>query len=195
MHTVRFELVHAGSARGRLRKRATHTWTGTVPGSGTVELVCPAEEDLTRDTLTAWVSGETIAPMSFTGVDFRDRPRLARTTLTADGWTARVERRHFAVAAGRRALRIEIAGRSYRYRSLGGRLRHELRREGAVVAMTRSAERHPRRITGTGDGACDGLDLGLAVLLEGVYTRNLTFGGALYSWPGRFLSRVDVPDF
>ncbi|MBC2874237.1 MULTISPECIES: hypothetical protein [Streptomyces] len=197
MHDVRFTLAHAGSGRGRLRKRTSHTWSGTVPGSGPVELVCPAEEDLTRETLTTWVSGRGIPPMSFTGVGFRGRPRLARMELTADGWAARSRRRHFAVSAGGRALRIEVAGRAYRYRALRGR-RHELRRDGAVVTVAsagRVARRYPHTLTGDAQGAHDALDIGLALLLEGVYTRNLTFGGALYSWPGRFLTRVEIPDF
>ncbi|MGW3569786.1 hypothetical protein ACWDSL_38995 [Streptomyces sp. NPDC000941] len=195
-HGIQFELTHRGSARGRLRKRATHTWAGTVPGFGPVELACPAEEDLSRETVTAWLSGHGVPPMSFTGIEFRDLPRLARTTLTADGWTGRLRRRHLAVTARGRALRIEIAERSYRYQVLGSKLRHELRREGAVVTMSRSEWRHPHAISGAGEGGCDGLDIGLAILMEGVYTRNLTFGGALYSWPGRFLSRLDdIPDF
>ncbi|MGY0058525.1 hypothetical protein ACWY4P_18565 [Streptomyces sp. LZ34] len=193
-HAVQFELTHRGSARGRLRKRATHTWAGTVPGFGPVELACPAEEDLARDTVAAWVSGHGIPPVSFAGIEFRDRPRLARMTLTADGWTGKLNRRHLAVTARGRALRIGVAERSYRYRVLGGKLRHELRREGAVITMSRSAWRHPRAISGAGEGGVDGLDIGLAILLEGVYTRNLSFGGALYSWPGRFLSRLDLLD-
>lgn len=195
-HSVQFELTHTGSARGRLRLRATHTWAGTVPGFGPVELACPAEEDLLQETLTARVSGHGIPPMSFTGYEFRDLPRLATMTLTADGWTGTLRRRHLAVTARGRALRIEVAGRSYRYQVLGGKLRHELRREGAVVTMSRSGWRYPRTISGTGQGGVDGLDVGLAILLEGVYTRNLSFSGALYSWPGRFLSRLDdIPDF
>ncbi|MER5784083.1 hypothetical protein ABT104_20565 [Streptomyces mobaraensis] len=197
MHVVRFTLAHAASGRGRLRKRISHTWIGTVPGVGPVELVCPAEEDLARETLTTRVSGPGMPPMSFTGVDFRGRPRLARVELTADGWAARLKRRHLAVSAGRRALRIEVAGRAYRYRALPGR-RRELRRDGAVVTVAaggRVARRYSHTLTGEARGAADALDIGLALLLEGVYTRNLTFGGALYSWPGRFLSRVEIPDF
>ncbi|GAA2352814.1 hypothetical protein [Streptomyces cuspidosporus] len=195
MNTIHFELVHQGSTPGRLLKRPRHTWAGTVPGFGPVELTCPAEEDLARDTLVSWVSGQGIPPMSFSGIDFRDRPRLAWMTLTADGWTADLKRRHLAVTAHRRALRIAVAGRSYRYRVLGDKLRHELWREGAVVTMSRSTWRHPRTVTGAAQGGFDGLDIGLAILMEGVYTRNLSFGGALYSWPGRFLSRLDdIPD-
>lgn len=144
MNTIHFEVVHQGSTPGRLLKRPRHTWAGTVPGFGPVELTCPAEEDFARGTFVAWMSGQGIPPMSFSGIDFRDRPRLAWMTLTADGWTAHLKRRHLAVTAHRRALRIAVAGRSYRYRVLGGKLRHELRREGAAITMSRSTWRHPR---------------------------------------------------
>ncbi|MEU0397357.1 hypothetical protein ABZ208_32215 [Streptomyces sp. NPDC006208] len=195
MNPIRFELAYVGPTHGRLRKRATHTWAGTIPGSGPVELMSPAEEDLNEETVSAWVSGHGIPPMCFLGIDFRNQPRLAGMTLTADGWAGKLKRRHLAVTARGRALRIDIAGRSYRYQVLGSKRRHELRREGAALTMSRSAWRHPQNISGIGQGNCDGLDIGLAILLESAHTRNLSFGGALYSWPGRFLSRLDLPDF
>ncbi|MGX1311949.1 hypothetical protein RKD24_002068 [Streptomyces calvus] len=195
MTTRQFRLVHAGASHGRLRRRPTYTWAGTLPGLGAVELVCPAEEHIERESLVAWVSGPVVPPMSFTGIAFRGLPRMAGMQLTADGWTARLRRRHLAVTERGRALRIELAGRSYRYRVLGGKLRHELRREGAVVTTTRSEWRFPQTISGVSEGDADALDVGLAILMEGVYTRNLSFGGAVYSWPGRFLSRVDDLDF
>lgn len=195
MNPFQFELPYQGPHHGGLRKRKTHAWAGTVPGFGTVELSTPAEENLAQDLVGAWVSGRGIPPMSFLGIDFRDRPRMADMTLTIDGWSGSFKRRHLAVTPRGRALRIGIAGRSYRYQVLGSKYRHELRRAGAVLTTTRSSWRYPERISGSGQGACDGLDIGLAILLEGVYTRNLSFSGALYSWPGRFLSRLDLPDF
>ncbi|MGW2013894.1 hypothetical protein [Streptomyces sp. NPDC001927] len=195
MYPIQFELPYQGPHHGGLRKRSTHSWAGTVAGFGTVELSTPAEEEFARDLVGAWVSGRGIPPMSFLGVEFRDRPRLADMTLTVDGWSGKLKRRHLAVTPRGRALRIEVAGRSYRYQVLGSKYRHELRREGAVLTMARSSWRYPERISGSGQGHCDGLDIGLAILLEGAYTRNLSFSGALYSWPGRFLSRLDLPDF
>ncbi|MFF9216327.1 hypothetical protein [Streptomyces viridosporus] len=195
MTAVQFRLTRTGPVRGRLLKRATHvTWTGTLPGFGTVELVCPVEARLSGDGLSARVSGGAIPPMVLRGIGFRGLPRMARMRLTADGHTAGPRRRHLAVTRRGRALRIDLAGRSYRYRVLDGRLRHELRREGAVVTTTRSRWRYPRTLAGVSQGHADGLDLGLAILLEAAYTRNLSFGGALYSWPGRFLSRANPSD-
>ncbi|MEU9706001.1 hypothetical protein [Streptomyces sp. NPDC047981] len=195
MHPIQFELSYQGPHRGGLRKRFTHSWAGTVAGFGTVELSTPAEENLHQDLVGAWVSGRGIPPMSFLGVEFRDRPRMAGMTLTVDGWSGSLRRRHLAAGPRGRALRIDVAGRSYRYQVLGTKNRHELRRAGAVLTTTRSSWRYPERISGSGQGDCDGLDVGLAILLEGAYTRNLSFSGALWSWPGRFLSRLDLPDF
>ncbi|MFD3696990.1 hypothetical protein ACFWUZ_12690 [Streptomyces sp. NPDC058646] len=194
MHTIQFELTHAGSGRGRLGRMDIHAWAGSVPGFGPVELTSPAETDAQREGLGAWVSGQAVPPMTFWGYGFRNLPRLAQMTLTVDGWTGKVKRRHLAVTPHGRALRIEVAGRAYRYRVLDGKCRHELRRDGAVVTMTRSRWRHPQSISGIAQGGFDGLDIGLAVLMEGAYTRNLSFSGALWSWPGRFLSRMDLPD-
>ncbi|CAL9447063.1 hypothetical protein SUDANB176_02363 [Streptomyces sp. enrichment culture] len=42
MTGIRFQLTHTGSDRGRPLRRATHTWTGTLPGLGAAELVCPS---------------------------------------------------------------------------------------------------------------------------------------------------------
>lgn len=39
-------------------------------------------------------------------------------------------------------------------------------------------------------GAVDSVDISLAILFEGVYTRNLSFRGALISAPGRFMDSV-----
>ncbi|CAL9447119.1 hypothetical protein SUDANB176_02364 [Streptomyces sp. enrichment culture] len=154
----------------------------------------PLDVGPSGDDLTARVSGGSVPPMFFRGTGFRGLPRMAGTTLTADGHKGELRRRHLAVTRQGRALRIRLAGRSYRYRVLGDKLRHELRREGAVVTTTRSQWRWPQTVSGVSQGDADALDLGLAILLEGVYTRNLSFGGALCSWPGRFLSRLDDLD-
>ncbi|MFB6843898.1 hypothetical protein ACFCXS_03335 [Streptomyces sp. NPDC056373] len=40
-------------------------------------------------------------------------------------------------------------------------------------------------------GEADALDIGVALVLEGIYTRNLLLPGALVSLPRRFLSRFN----
>lgn len=189
MSTGQFELTYTGGVHGYAGRMATHMWAGIVDGFDPVELRYPVESLYDDTYYAAEVVGQGIPSMLFRGNAFRGRPRLADMDLHTDGWDAKVKRRSLAVTPHGRALRIEVAGRSYRYLSVGGRLRHELRRDGASVTVTRSAWHLPRRITGTWQGQADGMDIGLAILLEAAYTRNLTFCGALYSWPGRFLSR------
>ncbi|MGW5847049.1 hypothetical protein ACWFQ8_03615 [Streptomyces sp. NPDC055254] len=188
--SVRIELGYRGGSERYLRGLTTHVWAGTVDGFGTVELSSPVERDAS-DGLGSSVVGQGIPPMLFHGVGFRGAPRMAGMQLTVDGWSAKLRRRHLAVTRRGRALRIEVAGRSYRYQVAGGKLRHELLREGAAVTVVRSSWRHPRTLSGSGRGNIDSWDIGLAILLESAYTRNLTFGGAVYSWPGRVLSRMD----
>ncbi|MEU7468037.1 hypothetical protein AB0A94_05625 [Streptomyces sp. NPDC044984] len=192
MTTTRFQLVRTESERDRLLRRATRTWSGTLPGIGAVELTCPKEAWYSSSDQTVRVSGGAVPSMVFRGIGFRGLPRMARVKLTADAHQGRLHRRHLAVTRRGRALHVDLAGRSYRYRVLDSKLRHELSRKGVVVTMTRSRWRRPETLSGVAQGGADGLDLALAILLEGVYTRNLSFGGAVYSWPGRFLSREDL---
>ncbi|MDT0402816.1 MULTISPECIES: hypothetical protein [Streptomyces] len=194
MDTMRFELTRAEFERRRLLRRATYVWSGTLPGIGEVRLTCPRESWHSGEKQTARVAGEGVPTLAFRGVRFRGLPRMAHMQLSAGVNNCRPRRRHLAVRRSERALRIEVRGRSYRYRVLDDKRRHELTRKGVVVTMTRSEWRRPRTISGVAEGDADGLDVGLAILLESVYTRNLSFGGAVYSWPGRFLSRLDPTD-
>ena len=56
--------------------------------------------------------------------------------------------------------------------------------------MLRSAWMDPKNISGTAHGAVDSVDISLAILFEGVYTRNLSLRGALISAPGRLMDRL-----
>ncbi|MFD9001871.1 hypothetical protein ACFV0T_13000 [Streptomyces sp. NPDC059582] len=80
---------------------------------------------------------------------------------------------------------------SWTYAQSGNKRGHELVRDGAGVRMARSSWTNPRTITGTCLGTADALDISLALVLEGVYTRNLSTPGALVSLPGRFLNRFN----
>lgn len=75
-------------------------------------------------------------------------------------------------SAGTRALRIRVKGRTYTHAHRGGKRRHGLAPPGAAVHMSRSSWR-------------------IAIVLEGVYTRNLSVAGALISLPGRILNRFN----
>ena len=141
----------------------------------------------------AW--GEKFPTVTFTSVGFRNYLRMAAMQLNVNEWPALFRRRRLALTRSGRALRINVCGRDYRYQVLAGKRQHVLLREGVSVTTNRSQWRHPRMISGLAQGDVDNVDVALAVVLQSMYTRNLTFGGALYSLPGRMLSRADLPDF
>ncbi|MFH9072236.1 hypothetical protein [Streptomyces alboflavus] len=171
-------------------------WTGDVGGLGAVELAHPAREVLARDDyqslMGAAVRGDSIPPSSYKGLAYGSigRPRLARGTLTVAGQRAGFSRNPWAYGKRGRALLIRALGREYRYVEGPDKLHHTLERDGVKVSMSRSGWAKPQSISGVTYGASDSIDLSLAILLEGVYTRNLSLGGALISGPGRFTDRV-----
>ena len=57
--------------------------------------------------------------------------------------------------------------------------------------MARSSWKDPDIISGSAQGSVDSVDISLAILFEGVYTRNLSLRGAVISGPSRLLARVD----
>jgi hypothetical protein len=169
-------------------------WRGVVGGLGTVELVVPALEVvplLDRTTLAgAMVTGENIPMSSFTGLWYGGRPRLAAGKLSVAGQRAAFSRRAWRTSRSGRALRIRAVGREYRYRETTNRRHHVLERPEAQVAVSRSSWADPRNISGSARGAVDSVDISLAILFEGVYTRNLSLRGAVISAPGRIADRL-----
>ncbi|MEV0981289.1 hypothetical protein [Streptomyces sp. NPDC049915] len=81
-------------------------------------------------------------------------------------------------------------GPQYRYAEVGNPRRHILERPESRTVMDRSSANDPQRISGTAHGSADSVDLSLAILFEGVYTRNLSLRGALISAPGRLMDRL-----
>ncbi|MFD9307496.1 hypothetical protein ACFWCB_33290 [Streptomyces sp. NPDC060048] len=196
MTTIHFELSYTGATEGLVYKTSTHGWSGSVPGFGAVELKFPLEcVDRNINLLLGAAWGESFPSVTFIGIGFRDYLRMAEMQLNVNEWPAVFKRRRLAVTRRGRALRINVYGRDYRYQVLEGKRRHALVRDGASVTTTRSEWRHPRTISGVAEGNIDNVDVALAIALQSMYTRNLTFGGALYSLPGRMLSRADLPDF
>ncbi|MFK4151152.1 hypothetical protein ACI2LV_04075 [Streptomyces fungicidicus] len=170
-------------------------WSGSVSGLGNVELVVPALEVLdARDRgrrSGAMVTGESIPRASFTGLWYGQRPRLAEGRLSVAGQDAAVSRRAWRASRRGRALRVWAVGREYRYRETTGRRHHLLSRPEASVSMARSSWKDPDIISGSAQGSVDSVDISLAILFEGVYTRNLSLRGAVISGPSRLLARVD----
>ncbi|WP_380790255.1 hypothetical protein ACFE3N_04690 [Streptomyces albidoflavus] len=194
MSELSFELRRSANTVTSREQRHVAFWRGTVGQLGTVELVVPALEVVPvgdRDTNAAAVTGESVPPSSFTGLAYGGRPRLARGRLHVAGQEAALSRNAWRTSRGGRALRIRVVGREYRYQERGNRRHHVLERAGAQVKTARSsASVASETLRGTAGGAVDSVDLSLAILLEGVYTRNLSLRGALISAPGRLLDRL-----
>ncbi|MFF4837879.1 hypothetical protein [Streptomyces sp. NPDC001315] len=169
-------------------------WRGDVGRLGPVELVVPALEAVSvadrSSRKGAMVTGENIPVSAFTGLPYGGRPRLARGRLSVAGQDAAFSRKTLRTSRGGRALRIWAVGREYRYREEGNRRHHVLERPESRIVMARSSWTDPRSISGTAHGAVDSVDISLAVLFEGVYTRNLSLRGALISAPGRLMDRL-----
>jgi hypothetical protein len=117
-------------------------------------------------------------------------PRFARGQLSVAGRDAAFTRKTLRASRGARALRIWAVGREYRYREQGSRRHHVLERPESRIVMARSSWKNPASISGTARGAMDSVDVSLAILFEGVYTRNLSLRGALISAPGRLMDRL-----
>lgn len=168
-------------------------WRGTVGGLGGVELIVPALEVMDvreRGRGGAMVTGENIPQSSFTGLWYGGRPRLAEGRLSVAGQDAAFSRSAWRLSRRSRALRVWAVGREYRYREATNRRRHVLERPQSQVTMTRSSWKNPDTISGTAHGAVDSVDISVAILFEGVYTRNLSLRGALISAPGRMADRL-----
>ncbi len=186
-----FELQrHTNTVTSREQAHVTF-WRGSVGQLGQVELIVPALEIVgvrePRETMGAMVTGENIPMSSFKSIRYGGRPRLAEGKLNVAGQHASFTRKTLRMSRGGRALKIWAVGREYRYREEGNRRHHVLERPEPRIVMTRSSASDPKSISGTAYGAVDSVDISLAILFEGVYTRNLSFRGALISAPGRIL--------
>ncbi|MFC9463359.1 hypothetical protein [Streptomyces coelicoflavus] len=169
-------------------------WRGEVGGLGMVELVVPALEVVPvadqRRYCGAMVVGDSIPTSFFTGMPYAGRPRLASARLNVAGQQSAFERSPWQTSREGRALRIWAVGREYRYRETENRRHHVLERPEARIAVVRSSWKRPEALSGTPQGAVDSVDISLAVLFEGVYTRNLSLRGAWISAPGRLADRL-----
>lgn len=190
MSGVSFELQRTASSRGR--RGEVFSWVGTVDGLGGIELTFPTEHsDYPPEYCEVAVSGDSVPLVTYLGLRYLRRPLLARGELRVDWDPADLSRNVYLPGRQGRALRLQVKGRPYTYVQTGGKRSHELARPGASVRMRRSSWNNPQTLSGTCSGAPDALDISLAVVLEAVYTRNLSMPGALVSMPGRFLNRCN----
>ncbi|GGV77810.1 hypothetical protein GCM10010294_46000 [Streptomyces griseoloalbus] len=194
MSQLTFDLQrHTNTVTSREQTRVTF-WRGTVGQLGLVELIVPALEVVrtpnSRGLIGAMVTGESIPMSSFKGPRYAGRPRLADGKLSVAGQHASFTRKTLRMNRNARALTIWAVGREYRYREEGNRRHHVLVRPESRISMTRSSGANPKSIFGTAHGAVDSVDISVAILFEGVYTRNLSFRGAVISAPGRFMDEL-----
>ncbi|MFD8521791.1 hypothetical protein ACFV2D_17465 [Streptomyces capillispiralis] len=180
-----------GDERGRGR---VAYWNGEVGRLGSVELLLPALEVVPVTDRSSYmgvmVTGDSIPVSSYKAPPYGGKPRIAQGALNVAGQHAVVSRSAWRWSRGGRALRIWAVGREYRYRETVNKRHHALERPGVQVLMTRSSWKDPETISGDMHGSVDSVDLSLAILFEGVYTRNLSLRGAVVSTPGRFLDSL-----
>lgn len=186
---------HPNTVTSREQTQVTF-WRGTVGQLGLVELIVPALEVVAlsepREMIGTMVTGENIPMSSFKGIRYGGRPRLAEGKLSVAGQHASFTRKALRMSRSARALKIWAVGREYRYREEGNRRHHVLERPESRITMTRSSGAKPKSISGVAYGAVDSVDISVAILFEGVYTRNLSFRGAVISAPGRFLDGLST---
>jgi hypothetical protein len=194
MNEFAFELQRFTNTVTSMNQRHVSFWRGDVGRLGPVELMVPALEAVPIADRSsregAMVTGDNIPASTFTGLPYGGQPRLARGQLSVAGQDAAFTRKTLRASRGARALRIWAVGREYRYREQGNRRHHVLERPESRIVMARSSWKNPASISGTARGAVDSVDVSLAILFEGVYTRNLSLRGALISTPGRLMDRL-----
>ncbi|MFI6091357.1 hypothetical protein [Streptomyces sp. NPDC051218] len=170
-------------------------WEGVVGGLGAVELASPDRDAVPQKYWGTYngatVRGESIPQCSYYGLGYFLKPRLAHGVLHVAGQEAAVSRNAWSSTKRGRALRIRALGRDYRYVEGQNKRQHALERDGVKVQMTRSSWKNPKTLSGLAEGSVDSVDISLAILFEGIYTRNLSLRGAVFSGPGRMLSRIE----
>ncbi|MFB8078154.1 MULTISPECIES: hypothetical protein [unclassified Streptomyces] len=192
MSTAGFTLRHTDpEAASRSRWLApAPSWGGVIPGLGAVELRYGNAVGRGDDFAQVSVAGEHLPQGVFSGIRFGRAPLPARARLRVGEHTGTLSRRRSGLSRDGRALRIGLAGRAYRCRRGQDKRVTELLRQGVVVRVTRDDWSRPVTLDVRTEGRADAVDLALALLLQGVYTRHLAQGGRWYSLPGRILNRT-----
>ncbi|MFI6939796.1 hypothetical protein ACIBI4_11015 [Streptomyces sp. NPDC050418] len=179
----------AGAPRPGGRKPG---YSGDVPGLGAVETWW---EDGERDGpytkfVRHAVAGAGIPHATFEGVEFGGLPLPSRVRLQVAAQPGSVGRRRSGVTPEGRALRIQAAGRSYRYRQGVRMIEHRLVRDGgAEIQVRRDRWRSSQQVEFTTSGPVDAVDIAVALLMNGVYTRHLSQTGRWLTLPLRFMNR------
>ncbi|MFH8500276.1 hypothetical protein [Streptomyces coeruleorubidus] len=130
---------------------------------------------------------------SFMGWAYGRKPSLYIAELSVGGAGVRLKRNRWAQTRAGRALRMQVAGREYRYVATSARHRDRtLIRNGVEVRTLRHGSGARKKATFTVLGPADATDLALAAVMCGVNTRNLTRAGAVRAFFARSLQWLDV---
>ncbi|MCT7352096.1 hypothetical protein N4P33_07900 [Streptomyces sp. 15-116A] len=166
-------------------------YRGTVGEFGRIEVVYPASRH--GDRHVTEVKGDTVPATSFMGWAYGRKPSLYIAELNVGGAGVRLKRNRWAQTRAGRALRMQVAGREYRYLATSARHRDRaLVRNGVEIRTRRHGSGARKKATLTVLGPADATDLALAAVMCGVNTRNLTRGGAVRAFFSRSLNWLDI---
>ncbi|WP_217140653.1 hypothetical protein [Streptomyces sp. AC627_RSS907] len=166
-------------------------YRGTAGEFGRIEVTYPAKR--LGDVHVTEAKGDAIPAVSFSGWAYGRKPSFHLGKLSAGEDRIRLKRNRWAQTRAGRALRMQVAGREYRYLATSARHRDRaLVRDGVEVRTCRHGRGSRRKATFTGLGPADATDLALAAVLCGVNTRNLTRGGAVRAFFYRSLDWLDI---
>ncbi|WP_203588231.1 hypothetical protein [Actinospica acidiphila] len=166
-------------------------YRGVAGAFGRIEVVYPAGRH--GDRHVTEVRGDGIPVVSFTGWAYGRKPSLYMAQLSVGSDGIRVKRNRWAQTRAGRALRMQVAGREYRYLATGRR-HHDraLLRDGVEIRTGRRGRGARKKATFTVVGQADAHDIALAAVMVGVNTRNLTRGGAVRAFFNRSLNWLDI---
>ncbi|MFI9116518.1 hypothetical protein [Streptomyces venezuelae] len=190
MSTAGFTLSRTDSGAASRWLGPGPSWGGVIPGLGSVELRYGNAVGRGDSFAQFSVTGERLPQGVFSGIRFGRAPLPARARVRVGEHTGTLSRRRSGLSRDGRALRVGLAGRAYRYRRGQDKRATELLRQGIVVRVTRDDWSRPVTLDVRTEGRVDAVDLSLALLLQGVYTRHLAQGGRWFSLPGRILNRM-----
>ncbi|MFJ3984086.1 hypothetical protein [Streptomyces fungicidicus] len=169
----------------------TFGYRGTAGEFGRIEVVYPVKRH--GDRHVAEVSGDALPATSFTGWAYGRKPSLLMGQLSVGGAGIRLKRNRWAQTRAGRALRMQVAGREYRYLATSRRHRDRaLIRDGVEIRTRRHGSGARKKATFTVLGPADATDLALAAVMCGVNTRNLTRGGAVRAFLNRSLNWLEI---
>ena len=166
-------------------------YRGTAGPFGKIEVIYPVSRH--GDRHVTEVKGDSVPATSFGGWAYGRKPSLHLGQLSVGGAGIRLKRNRWAQTRAGRALRMQVAGREYRYLATSARHRDRtLIRNGVEIRTSRHGRGARKKATFTVLGPADATHLALAAVMCGVNTRNLTRGGAVRAFFNRSLNWLEV---